>query len=182
MKSLDAILKECEVLSFDLNFSHAKKWKSAGKDRILVGYLPIYIPREIIHAANGLPVGIMGAGDRKQIIKGDAYYQSYICHLPRGIIEMALDTNLNEFDGFMFPAICDCVRNLSGMFKLSEKGKFQRYFDYPQNFDPKIGGTFYIQEMEKIIEDMYNINKVKVTNENLNKAIKLYNTNRIFIE
>ena len=182
MKSLDVILKECEVLSFDLNFSHAKKWKSTGKDRILVGYLPIYVPREIIHAANGLPVGIMGAGDRKQIIKGDAYYQSYICHLPRGIIEMALDTNLNEFDGFMFPAICDCVRNLSGMFKLSEKGKFQRYFDYPQNFDPKIGGTFYVQEMEKIIEDMYKINKVKVTNENLNKAIKLYNTNRIFIE
>jgi len=182
MKSLDSIIKECEGLAFDLNFTYAKKWKAESKDRILVGYLPIYIPREIIHAANGLPVGIMGAGDRKQIIKGDAYYQSYICHLPRGIIEMALDTNLNEFDGFLFPAICDCVRNLSGMFKLSTKGKFQRYFDYPQNFDPLIGGTFYIQEMEKVMEDMYNINKVKVTNEGLNKAIELYNTNRNLIE
>ena len=182
MKSLDAILKECDELSFDLNFTHAKKWKAASKDRILVGYLPIYVPREIIHAANGLPIGIMGAGDRKQIIKGDAYYQSYICHLPRGIIEMALDTNLNDFDGFLFPAICDCVRNLSGMFKLSKKGRFQRYFDYPQNFDAAIGGVFYVQEMEKIVEDMYNINKVKVTNENLNKAIHLYNINRRLIE
>lgn len=182
MKSLDTILKECDELSFDLNFTHAKKWKAAGKDRIIVGYLPIYVPREIIHAANGLPVGIMGVGDRKQIIKGDAYYQSYICHLPRGIIEMALDKNLDDFDGFLFPAICDCVRNLSGMFKLSKKGRFQRYFDYPQNFDASIGGVFYVQEMEKIIEDMYNINKVKITNEKLNKAIHLYNINRRLIE
>lgn len=182
MKSLDIILKECGYLAFDLNFTRAKKWKTESKDRILVGYLPVYVPREIIHAANGLPVGIMGAGDRKQIIKGDAYYQSYICHLPRGIIEMTLDTNFQEFDGFLFPAICDCVRNLSGMFKLSKKGKFQRYFDYPQNFDPFIGGTFYIQEMEKVMADMYNVNGIKITDENLNKAIKLYNKNRKLIE
>jgi benzoyl-CoA reductase subunit C len=182
MKSLETILNECELLAFDLNFSRAKEWKSAEKNRILVGYLPIYVPREIIYAAQGLPVGIMGAGDRKQIIKGDAYYQSYICHLPRGIIEMALDTNLQEFDGFLFPAICDCVRNLSGMFKLSQKGKFQRYFDYPQNFDPFIGGVFYEQEMEKVMGDMYAINKVKVTDDALYQAIELYNINRSLIE
>lgn len=182
MKPLETILKECEVLAFDLNFSYAKKWKAADTTRALVGYLPIYVPREIIYASNALPVGIMGAGDKKQIIKGDAYYQSYICHLPRGIIEMALDSNLQDFDGFLFPAICDCIRNLSGMFKLSKKGKFQRYFDYAQNFDPLIGGTFYRQEMEKIIEDIYSVNGVKSSIEKLNKAIVLYNRNRKLIE
>ncbi|HEY4800454.1 MAG TPA: 2-hydroxyacyl-CoA dehydratase, partial [Bacteroidia bacterium] len=35
---------------------------------------------------------------------------------------------------------------------------------------------------ENIIDDMYKINKVKVTDENINKAIKLYNTNRELIE
>jgi benzoyl-CoA reductase subunit C len=182
MDELKNILQQAEALAFDLNFTRAKKWKAEDSKRILVGYLPIYIPREIIHAANGLPVGIMGAGDRKQIIKGDAYYQSYICHLPRGIIEMALDSNLQNFDGFLFPAICDCVRNLSGMFKLSNKGKFQRYFDYPQNFDSSIGGTFYRQEMEKVMEDMFAINQVTVTTDRLNHAIALYNINRELIE
>jgi len=182
MRSMEEIIKWCEEIAFDLNFSHAKKWKAQDKSRVLVGYLPIYIPREVIHAANGLAVGIMGAGDRKQIIKGDAYYQSYICHLPRGIIEMALDTNLNDFDGFLFPAICDCVRNLSGMFKLSKKGKFQRYFDYPQNFDHKIGGTFYMEEIQKVLDDVFNINGVKVTTEKLNHSIKLFNKNRELIE
>ena len=95
---------------------------------------------------------------------------------------MALDSSLAEFDGFIFPAICDCVRNLSGMFKLADKGKFQRYFDYPQNFDKLIGGVFYRQELEKFMDDAYKVNGVKVTTDKLNHAITLYNTNRKLIE
>jgi benzoyl-CoA reductase subunit C len=176
------LLDECKQLAFDLNFTYAKQWKVESENRILVGYLPIYVPREIIHAANGMAVGILGAGDRKQIIKGDAYYQSYICHLPRGVIEMALDDNLDNFDGFLFPSICDCVRNLSGMFKLAKKGKFTRYFDYPQNFQKNIGGTFYRELIETIINDMFKINGVKITNEALNNSIALYNRNRQLID
>lgn len=182
MKQFDELLASCNETAFDLRFIKAKNWKLAGDSRALVGFLPIYFPREIVHAVNGLAVGIMGAGDHKQIIKGDAYYQSYICHLPRGIIEMALDDSLNHFDGFVFPAICDCIRNLSGMFKLAEKGKFQRYFDYPQNFNSHIGGVFYRQELEKIIDEVYAVNKVKLTIENLNHSIGLYNHNRRLIE
>ncbi len=182
MKSLDEILVYCNENAFDLNFTYAKKWKTEDPTRTLVGYLPIYFPREVVHALNGMAVGVMGAGDHKQIIKGDAYYQSYICHLPRGIIEMALDKSMETFDGFVFPAICDCVRNLSGMFKLAKKGKFQRYFDYPQNFDASIGGVFYNQELHKIIDDIYKVNGVTMTTENLNHSIKLYNKNRRLIE
>ncbi|MFI5150012.1 MAG: benzoyl-CoA reductase subunit C [Bacteroidia bacterium] len=180
--NLEQILQQSTELAFDLNFAHAKKWKAESKERLLVGYLPIYVPREIIHACGGLAVGVMGAGDRKQIIRGDAYYQSYICHIPRGVIEMALDHNLDEFDGFIFPAICDCIRNLSGMFKLSHKGRFQRYFDYPQNFDPLIGGTFYQEELQKLMDDMFQINKVKPSVQALNEAITLFNENRRLIE
>ncbi len=182
MRQFNEILAYCNEVAFDLNFTKAKEWKAAEKNRALLGFLPIYFPREIIHAVNGMAVGLMGVGDRKQIIKGDAYYQSYICHLPRGIIEMALDKSLDAFDGFVFPAICDCVRNLSGMFKLADKGKFQRYFDYPQNFNSLIGGVFYQQELEKIISDVYKANGVKLTHKNLNSSIALFNKNRKLIE
>jgi benzoyl-CoA reductase subunit C len=74
------------------------------------------------------------------------------------------------------------VRNLSGMFKIVERGKFQRYFDYPQNFSPSIGGVFFRQELEKIIDDLFQVNAVKISTEKLNHAIGLYNTNRKLIE
>lgn len=182
MKSLDEIIEYSKSLAFDLNFTVAKQWKSSDANRFVIGYMPIYFPRELAHAANGLAVGIMGAGDQLQIIKGDAYYQSYICHFPRGVIELALNGNLDEFDGFVFPSICDVVRNLSGMFQLLGKGKFVKYLDYPQNFVPHIGGVFYRKELQTIIEKMHDLNHVKITPSVLNHAINLYNKNRRLIE
>ena len=144
--------------------------------------MPVYFPREIVHALNGLAVGILGVGDRKQIIKGDAYYQSYICRIPRGIIELALDNHFKEFDGFVFPSICDVIRNLSGMFQLLKLGKFVHYLDYPQNFKPEIGGTFYKNEILKVIKEITKINNVEFSTEKLNHSIKLFNKNRDLIE
>ena len=63
-KPIDELLGLCKDLAFDLDFQFAKKWKAEQADRILVGYLPIYFPREIVHAVEGLAVGIMGTGDR----------------------------------------------------------------------------------------------------------------------
>ena len=117
MRTLKQTIDKCKELSFDLNFTEAKNWKAKDNNRVLIGYMPIYFPREIVHASNGLAVGILGTGDRKRIIKGDAYYQSYICRIPRGIIELALDKHFDTFDGFVFPSICDVIRNLSGMFQ-----------------------------------------------------------------
>jgi benzoyl-CoA reductase subunit C len=95
---------------------------------------------------------------------------------------MALDDNLNDFDGFVFPAICDCIRNLSGMFRLNNKGKFSRYFDYPQNFSRGTGGTFYYEEITKILNDVKAINGRSLEVDTLNRSIGLYNRNRRLIE
>lgn len=181
MHPLMDIISRCEELSFDLNYNYAKQWKSQDSSRILVGYMPIYFPREIIHAAGGLPVGIFGGGDRKQIIKGDAYYQSYICHIPRSIIELALDKQMDHMDGFVFPSICDVLRNLSGIFKQKGFGKFVKYMDFPQNFLPEVGGVFFQDEMRHVLHYMKELNGIEVTTEKLNNSIELYNKNRRLI-
>jgi len=182
MKTLDELIKECKSYAFDLHFNRAKEWKEEKEGRVLVGYMPIYFPREIIHAAGAMPVGIFGGGDSKQIIKGDAYYQSYICHIPRSIMEIALDKHLDHIDGFIFPSICDVIRNLSGIFKQKKIGKFVKYMDFPQNFLPEIGGVFYQQEMQHVLKYIKELNGIEVTNEALNHSISLYNKNRQLIE
>ena len=182
MNSLNNVIEKCKALAFDLDFRRAREWKAEHKDRVLIGYMPIYVPREIIHAAGGLPVGILGVGDKKQVIKGDAFYQSYICRIPRGIIELALDNYFKNFDGFIFPSICDVIRNLSGMFQLLKVGTFVHYLDFPQNFQSDIGGIFYRNEMQHVLDEIKKINGVEVTAELLNNSIKLYNKNRRLIE
>jgi len=182
MRSLETLIDECRKHAFDLQFTRAKEWKDESPDRVLVGYMPIYFPREIIHAAGAMPVGIFGGGDAKQIIKGDAYYQSYICHIPRSIIEIALDKHMEHIDGYIFPSICDVIRNLSGIFKQLGIGKFVKYMDFPQNFLPQIGGQFYQDEMNHVLQYIKEINGVEITNEKLNHSISLYNQNRRLIE
>ncbi len=181
METLKEIVTRCEELAFDLSFARARAWKSQASDRVIVGYMPVYFPRELVHAANGLAVGILGGGDKKLIIKGDAYYQSYICHMPRSIIELVLDKHFDGFDGFIFPSICDVIRNLSGMFQLLGEGKFIKYLDLPQNFKQHIGGTFYRHELQTVMDEVFKLNGVAVTAERLNHSIGLFNLNRRLI-
>ena len=66
------IVARAQGLFEDLTFAAAREWKTRGPDRKVVGYMPIYVPREIIHAAGFLPLGIVGGGDQLEVIHGDA--------------------------------------------------------------------------------------------------------------
>jgi benzoyl-CoA reductase subunit C len=50
----------------------------------------------------------------------------------------------------IFPAICDVIRNLSGMWRMLFPDKLVCYLDVPQNFEPAIGGRFYRHELETL--------------------------------
>ncbi len=175
------IVARCETLFEDLDFNAVKRWKEEAPGRKAIGYMPVYVPREIIHAAGMLPVGILGGGDQLEVIQGDAYYQSYICRIPRSTIELGLTGRLDCLDGMLFPSICDVIRNLSGMWQILFKDKYVRYIDVPQNYDDAVGGRFYIEEMQILREDLARIAGREITDEALNASIAVYNENRAAI-
>src|SRR5581483_8299993 len=173
-----AIISRCETLFDDLELSSVKAWKAAAPGRKAIGYMPVYVPRELIHAAGMLSVGVLGGGDQLEVIQGDAYYQSYICRIPRSTIELGLTGRLDCLDGMLFPSICDVIRNLSGMWQVMFKDKYVKYFDVPQNFDDGIGGDFYVHEMQLLREDLGKLAGKPVTDEALRASIAVYNENR----
>jgi len=175
------IVQRCEALFEDLHFNAVKQWKAAAPGRKAIGYMPVYVPRELIHAAGMLPVGILGGGDALEVIQGDAYYQSYICRIPRSTIELGLTGRLDVLDGMLFPSICDVIRNLSGMWQMLFKDKYVRYLDVPQNYQDEIGGKFYIEEMQVLREDLAKLAGREITDADLNASIAVYNDNRAAI-
>ena len=177
-QTVQEIVARCQALFEDLHFNAVKEWKAAAPGRKAIGYMPVYVPREIVHAAGMLPVGILGGGDQLEVIQGDAYYQSYICRIPRSTIEMGLTGRLDCLDGMLFPSICDVIRNLSGMWQIMFKDKYVKYFDVPQNFEDGIGGEFYIQEMQLLREDLGKLAGKPVTDDALRASIAVYNENR----
>lgn len=175
---LELILSRAQALYEDVDYKAVAEWKSRAPGRKAIGYLPIYVPRELIHAAGMLPVGIFGGGDRLEIIRGDAYFQSYICHIPRSTIELALSGRLGVLDGMLFPSICDVIRNLSGMWTMLFPGCYVRYVDLPQNYDDHVGGEFWRRELTAIREDMARLAGGSITDQNLRNSICIYNQNR----
>ena len=175
------IVERCEALFEDLHFNAVKEWKAAVPGRKAIGYMPVYVPREIIHAAGMLPVGILGGGDQLEVIQGDAYYQSYICRIPRSTIELGVSGRLDFVDGMLFPSICDVIRNLSGMWKLMFPNVPARYVDLPQNFDDAIGGEFWAADMAEMRHWVEEIVGRKISDDDLRASIALYNENRRLI-
>jgi benzoyl-CoA reductase subunit C len=178
--TLEALIERCQSLYEDVSLQAVHAWKQAHPGAKAIGFMPVYVPREVIHAAGMLPVGIMGSDI--EIIRGDAYYQSYICHIPRSTIELAVSGRLDALDGMVFPSICDVIRNLSGMWKLMFPDKYAKYLDLPQNFDAAVGGTFYAGELRHLIADLERMGGGKVTDERLRESIRLYNRNRELVE
>lgn len=140
--------------------------------------MPIYVPREIIHAAGMLPLGIVGGGDQLEVIHGDAYYQSYICRIPRSTIELGVSGRLDFVDGMLFPSICDVIRNLSGMWKLMFPHVYSRYFDVPQNYRDDTGGNFYINELTELRLALGELRGEPISDDELRRSIAVYNENR----
>ncbi len=172
------IVARAQALFDDLSFAAAREWKEAEPGRKVVGYMPIYVPREIIHAAGFLPLGIVGGGDQLEVIHGDAYYQSYICRIPRSTIELGVSGRLDFVDGMLFPSICDVIRNLSGMWKMMFPNTYVRYFDVPQNYRDEIGGNYYVNELAELTHDLGELRGKPISDDELRRSISVYNDNR----
>ena len=149
-----ALVERAHALIDDRRLSSVARWKSAHPGGLAIGYMPIYVPRPLLEAIGCLPVAVFGGGDALDIIRGDSYFQSYICHIPRSTVELALSGDLDVLDGVLFPSICDVIRNLCGMWRMLFPKAYATYLDLPQNFEGDIGGKFYKREMLRIARDL----------------------------
>ena len=147
------VIDRARALVEDRSLRCVAAWKQAHPGGLAIGHMPVYVPRPLLEAIGCLPVAVFGGGEI-DIIRGDSYFQSYICHIPRSTVELALDGDLAVLDGMLFPAICDVIRNLGGMWKLLFPDTYTAYVDLPQNFDMRIGGAFYAQELRRIAGEL----------------------------
>ncbi len=177
--SLSELMARAEELLRDTSLGSVRAWKQR-TGGLAVGFLPIYAPRELLHAQGVLPVGLMGGGEM-EIIRGDAYYQSYICHIPRSTIELGLNGSLDALDGVIFPAICDVIRNLSGMWSMLFPGKLVHYLDVPQDFDEALGGTFYRHDLEQLSAALTARGALPYDPERLRASLALYNRSNALV-
>lgn len=176
------MLEQARALIDDKALPDVAAWKAANPGGLAIGYMPVYVPRPMFEAIGCLPVAIFGGGDALDIVRGDSFFQSYICHIPRSTIELGLGGHLDLLDGMVFPSICDVIRNLGGMWKMLFPKKYSAYLDLPQNFDLRVGGKFYGLELKRIARELVGIGAKELNHDALMAAIRDENLRREKIE
>jgi len=175
------VVRRATALNENYGLSALKDWKASHPGQLAIGHLPIYVPRPLFEAMNCLNVAIFGGGE-KEIVRGDSYFQSYICHIPRSTVELGLAGTLADLDAMIFPAICDVIRNLCGMWQMLFPQVYATYLDLPQNFRPEVGGAFYRLELERIANELVARGATPWTPESLRGAIREENERRATLE
>jgi benzoyl-CoA reductase subunit C len=175
-------LERARELVEDLELRGVAAWKALHPGALAVGCLPIYVPRPLFEAMGCLPISIFGGGDQIDVVRGDSFFQSYICHLPRSTMELALRGSLDALDAFVFPSTCDVIRNLCGMWKLRFPDKPALYLDLPQNFDARTGGRFYREEMLRIASVLRERGARELTPVGLRAAIERENARKALLD
>jgi benzoyl-CoA reductase subunit C len=170
--------RRCEALLRDPDLHSVAEWKKAHPGGRAIGYFPVYVPAELIHAAGMLPVGVFGAGGAVEIDHADARIQSFVCSISRSTLELGLTGRLDLLDGMVFGSICDVARNLSGIWQRNFPGQVVEYVHYPQNPDSIHAAPYYRGELERLRASLGRLAGRPVEDEALRASLRWYDRQR----
>lgn len=155
-------------------------WKQSG--RPVVGYTCSYTPGEIFHAADILPVRLRGI-ETDGMEVGDTYFGPFICSFPKCILQLAGKGKFSFLDGAIITPGCDGMRRLDECWrKAGEDFKgivpdYFYYFDVPHKSEDH-GMSWYLDEINALIEGVERHFKVNITMDKVSGAICEFNKGR----
>jgi benzoyl-CoA reductase subunit C len=163
--------------------SKVKKWKDNGNK--VVGYTCSYLPDEIFHAAGILTYRLRGteAGDTTI---GDTYFGPFICSLPKCLLQLAGEGKYDFLDGAIIIPGCDSMRRLDECWRKAGEDysgaapDFFFYYGVPHK-TADFSLKWFIDETRRLISEAEEHFSVKITDEKLRDAIKIYNKGRTLI-
>lgn len=146
-----------------------------GKGGRAVGWLCIYSPEEVLHAAGILPVRIMGSPEPHAI--ADAYLQSNMCPFVRSCFSEGMTKKYQQLDGILASHTCDAMVKLFDTWRIFVGAPFSFIIDQPHT-DNRFAYDYYLGEMKRLIADVESFTGARITAEALRQSIRLYNENR----
>ncbi|HOV90742.1 MAG TPA: 2-hydroxyacyl-CoA dehydratase family protein [Syntrophorhabdaceae bacterium] len=156
-------------------FPSIRKWvKEKGKK--VVGSTIADVPEEVIYAFGFLPVALVGTD--KPLKKAPSRLPDNACSLARSNLELVLSYEGDLFDGFVLPQVCDTTQHLSDIWRISFPDKYVECFLAPRQVDRPSARYWVKEEIERLIESMSKWTGRNITDNDLKRAISLYNENK----
>ncbi|MBU1219344.1 2-hydroxyacyl-CoA dehydratase family protein [Myxococcota bacterium] len=142
-----------------------------------IGYMCNYVPEELIHAAGFTPVRL-NAVESEGTSRGDMYFSTGNCSFPRRVLDKGLSGAYGFLDGIVFMNGCDHNRRLYDNWNYAQIQTPWTYLLFVPHSKTDASLNQYINELQKLINHIESIYKLKLSEQKIRDSIKLYQRKR----
>jgi benzoyl-CoA reductase subunit C len=167
LESLRAVVREPYALAKSLKVE---------KQRRITGYFCTYAPEELFDAAGWLPVRLLP--DESQAPRVETHLQSFACSLARSCLGAALSSKFDFLDAIVFPQTCDTMQNLADIWRESVGAMAHFTFMVPARADSLYAREFLVAELERVKQEIEQLDGQTIPREKLLESISVFNENR----
>ncbi|MCJ7521786.1 MAG: 2-hydroxyacyl-CoA dehydratase [Dehalococcoidia bacterium] len=170
---MSAIEKFEEIL--ENRHQYAKDWKQRTGGKV-TGWLCTYVPVELLYAAGMLPVRILGTHEVQDVT--DRYLFPTVCPFSRDALAQGLKGRYDYLDGLTMSRTCSHVQGTFDNWRNYVPIPFSHYIWLPCHRESPRAVPCLRGELLDLKQAIEKFTGVTVSDEDLDKAIELYNTNR----
>jgi bcr-type benzoyl-CoA reductase subunit C len=157
-----------------LSNPYINAWKSEGKK--VLGYFCSYIPEELMHAADILPIRVR-ARDCTDTPMADAYMTPTTCSYTRCCLELANRKQYSFLDGIVSCNCCDQVRRLYDNIRYKAPFPYHYIMGVP-GYVSDTTTDWFKHELIKFKQNLEENFQVKISDDKLVNSINVYNKSR----
>lgn len=158
---------------------YAKAWKQRTGGKV-VGYLCTYVPEEIIYASGILPVRILGSHEPQGLT--EPYISSMYCPFCRDCLAQGLEGRFDYLDGIVFARSCMHISQTFESWRLHVPISYNHYLIMPAKVQSPSAKQFLVSELAYFKESLERWTGNSISQEALDRAIEVYNTNRCLMK
>lgn len=154
--------------------TYAREWKKRTGGKVL-GYFEPYMPEEIAYAAGVLPVRILA--EHEEDDTSDKWMYG-ACYPVRDMVNQYLKGRFDYMDGIVNVEGCQWMFHAYEVMKNNDPDLFEHYFFMPDYTDAPTSKDVARSEMNVFKNKMEAWTGKKITDADLDHAIRVYNKNR----
>lgn len=145
----------------------------------IIGWLCLYVPEEILHAAGAFPVRIMGGA--RETPTANSYLYSTNCSFVRNCLEQGLSGHYRALDGLVAFNTCDHIRRLFDVWKRYLGTPYTQILSLPYKVT-EASLAYYRGELARLKEGLEKAFGLQASDQALRESIDLYNRTRRLLQ
>lgn len=152
----------------------AKELKNEGKK--VIGYVCSFVPLEIITAAGCIPFRVRG-NIHEPITKGDTLLETIVCPYYRSCFDLSVKGKYDFLSGLVIPHGCDSMVRSFSAWTYALPYSYFHFVNIP-TVCGESSFEFFGAELNTFRKSLEKFIGSKITDDDLGKAIRIYNENR----